>query len=52
MKLMSTRPLPKSSPPGNRAMTSRLESPSFLGLASSLIISPARGAGCARILEI
>lgn len=66
VKLISTNPLPKSRPPGNRAMTSRLVS-SLLLLpeapeearpvsgareASSLMSSPARGAGCARILEI
>jgi hypothetical protein len=52
VKLISTSPRPKSKPPGNRAMTSRLASPSFLGLASSLMRSPALGAGWANILEI
>lgn len=66
VKLMSTNPLPKSRPPGNLAITSRLVS-SILVLpdapaderpargvreASSLMSSPARGAGCARIFEI
>lgn len=52
VKFMSTSPRPKSKPPGNRAITSRLASTSFLGLASSLIRSPALGAGWASILEI
>jgi hypothetical protein len=46
VKLISTKPRPKSSPPGKRAMTSKLESVlSLLELASNFISSPARGAG-------
>lgn len=47
--LTSTRPRPKSSPPGNRQTTSML---SPAEPASSLMISPARGAGVSKILDI
>jgi len=60
VKLISTSPRPKSSPPGKRAITSRLvsgppalaESDFIVAEASSLMRSPARGAGCERIFEI
>jgi len=47
--LTSTSPRPKSNPPGKRQTTSMLSPPIP---ASSLIISPARGAGYSRILDI
>lgn len=60
VKLTSTKPRPKSSPPGKRATTSKLVSeapawvdePAVVDEASKRTSSPGRGAGCERILEI
>ncbi len=60
VKLTSTKPRPKSSPPGKRATTSKLvsEAPPWLdgaavvGEASKRTSSPGRGAGWERIFEI
>lgn len=55
VKFTSTRPRPKSSPPGKRATTSKLVSeaePEDEAEASRRTSSPGRGAGCDRILLI